>query len=149
MARLSKQEKSSIAKATNIINAGRKNNKMIAVIPRVAQLKSYKITPAQYDFIFQLVPKITISLQSNSSIVLATQLLDRFERLNDKISLEFNIEDHKTGGQFLTMLQMIARKMQTRKVKLYREIYLDCEEMFDTLSSAFSKTVKRLIALSV
>ena len=76
-------------------------------------------------------------------------MLDRFERLNDKISLEFNIEDHKTGGQFLTMLQMIARKMQTRKVKLYREIYLDCEEMFDTLSSAFSKTVKRLIALSV
>ena len=67
-------------------------------------------------------------------------MLERYEKLNNKISLEINVEDFSNGKNFVHLLLMLATKQETRnhEIDLYKEIYIDCEEFsyhnFDPLN---------------
>ena len=62
MSSICRAEKWSILEARRLINKGRENNKIVAIVPRQDQIQGFSITPALYDFAFRLVPRLTVQL---------------------------------------------------------------------------------------
>ena len=92
--KICKAEKRNILRAIHIINGGRNANKIIAIMPRADQIQDFSITPAQYDFAFKLVPKLTIQVSPSSSTMFTASMLERFEKLNSKIKpSKSNVEE--------------------------------------------------------
>ena len=58
-------------------------------------------------------------------------ILERFERLNSKISLEIDVEEVANCKNYVQLLVILAKKQETRQneIDLYKEIYIDCEEL--------------------
>ena len=82
---------------------------------------------------------------------MAASMLERFEKLNKKISLELNVTDFANCKNYVHLLLILAKKQETRQkeIDLFREIYIDCEELSFHNFSPNNNTEKYLILLSM
>ena len=82
---------------------------------------------------------------------MAVSILERFEKLHRKISLELNVSDYSNCKSYCHLLLILAKKQETRQkgVELFREIYIDSEELSFHNFSPNNNTEKYMILLSM
>ena len=90
-------------------------------------------------------------MNSSSSILFTATVLERFEKLNSRISLEINVEGAGDCRNYVHLLVILAIKKETRNqaIDLYKEIYIDCEELNYHNFNPNSSVDKYMVLLSM